>query len=312
MSLHTVYPSIKEGIVAFVARHFEFAGNESQAFPPILGTGFVVRESGLIATNHHVIKAFKKIPKLPNTKDKDWSAAAFLLKWHKEGDLMGILELPLFIEGVFVVGAFDPGKVYYGPPKPDIAFVKVKATGLSPLSVDSSVEIREGLAVATAGFPMGRDALAAPGWIHQLTPTLQTGIVSAVMPFPCPTPHAFAINVMTQGGASGSPVFLPGDGRVIGILHAGLIDPLPVSQKAAIPLPTTISHVVPAHYITNSLDSIERDRATDLEPAPDTKSLEEIVESATLVDRFSDESAYEITPACGISEERLVRRSLDS
>jgi len=30
--------------------------------------------------------------------------------------------------------------------------------------------LEEGLEVATAGYPMGTDALTAPGYLHQVTP----------------------------------------------------------------------------------------------------------------------------------------------
>ena len=77
------------------------------------------------------------------------------------------------------------------PAGPDLAFVPVKARGLPAVALDGPEAIDEGTEVATAGFPMGTDALMAPGWIHQVTPTLQRGIISAVLPFPCPTPHAY-------------------------------------------------------------------------------------------------------------------------
>jgi len=80
----------------------------------------------------------------------------------------------------------------------------------------------EGAAIATAGYPMGTRTLTAPGYLNRISPMLQTGIISAVHRFPCAIPHGFTINVMTRGGASGSPVFRPDDGAVIGALYAGL------------------------------------------------------------------------------------------
>src|SRR5260370_38364128 len=102
---------------------------------------------------------------------------------------------------------------------------------------------------------MGTPALTAPGSVHQLSPFLQRGIISAVLPFPCQAPHSFVINLMRLGGASGSPVFLTDSPRVIGILNAGLLDAaLTVGQgqngPAAIGVtqtPTNFSYVVPAN-----------------------------------------------------------------
>ena len=41
-----------------------------------------------------------------------------------------------------------------------------------------------------------------------------------LLPFLCPHPHGFTIDVMSQGGASGSPVFLTDAPKVVGMIHA--------------------------------------------------------------------------------------------
>jgi hypothetical protein len=51
-------------------------------------------------------------------------------------------------------------------------------------------------------------------------PPLQAGIISATLPFPGTRPHGYLINVMIQGGASGSPVFLSDSGTVIGAVYS--------------------------------------------------------------------------------------------
>ena len=159
-----------------------------------------------------------------------------------------------------------------------LAAVHVKAKGLTKLTVDAAaVPLEEGRMVATAGFPMGTDALVAPGYLHQMTPTLQQGIISAVLPFAgTPKPHALMINVMTQGGASGSPVFAPDRPSVIGVLYAGLND---VAMSPGVPgpyrVPTNQSYVVPAHFLEHILAKPEIERSFSL--PPDTLSLEEML-----------------------------------
>ena len=130
--------------------------------------------------------------------------------------------------------------------------------------------------VATAGYPMGTVALRAPGWIHQMTPTLQRGIVSAILPFACDTPHGIAINVMTQGGASDSLVFYPNTGEVAGVLYGGLFDIGFTKGKEFYKVPTNISYVVPSHYIKRILTTFLKELT--LMESHDGLTIEEMIE----------------------------------
>jgi S1-C subfamily serine protease len=296
MALAESYSILRESIVAFIPKVFPARADGSPPeIPPIFGTGYIIHEDGIVATNHHVVQAFKRFTNAPGDDADSWPVFAML--FHRIG--AGIAEIPLGVVGVVQIKSFEPGEVYYGPPKPDLAFVHVKARELPAVTIDGDTEIREGMPVATAGFPMGSELLTAPGWLHQIAPTLQQGIVAAVQPFATPKPHGISLNIMVQGGASGSPVFIPETGAVIGTVYASLGEPSIVWQPTDdgkkkpigfVRLPTSISHAVPAHYLLHFL----RDylKHPEFVPPEDAKTIDEMIATAKLVSRFSEDSVY--------------------
>jgi S1-C subfamily serine protease len=292
MSIVEAYKLVKPSIVAFVLKYIPVfdKGAPPPHFPVILGTGFVVREDGVIATNAHVVRAFQNAFRPPDAPKDEWPVHALMLQLTNQG----VVEIPLEVLGVGMIKAFHGGKYYYGPKDgPDIAFVHVKARGLTPVQIDTTTGIEEGVELATAGFPMGTDALTAPGWLHQLTPTLQRGICSAVLPFTCPTPHGYSMNVMSQGGASGSPVFSCETGRVIGILYGGLTDvDVTLGAKDPFKVPTNITYVVPAHYLVAAMKEFEKNPAMIL--PTDAQTIEEMLGGATLKNMFEGGRNWEI------------------
>lgn len=283
MTLVESYSLVKKGIVAFVPLYHPLKSKDDPlpVFPPIFGTGFIVNENGLIATNYHVAAAADRLFKPADAPRNKPPFVAILFKIAPHG----LLQIPLEVLGAFKIQSFITGKVYYGPPAPDIAVVHVKAKGLPIVELDGESPIEEGAEIATSGFPMGTDALTAPGWLHQLTPTLQRGIISAVLPFPGAHPHAFTINVMIQGGASGSPVFLPSNGKVIGVLYGALTERNEtIGAKDKYSVPTNISYVVPARYLTKALDLIKNDPNFRL--PDDAQSIDQMITTGTFVNRF--------------------------
>ena len=212
--LSSIYPSIKGAVVAICLKV-----SKRPEFPPILGSGFIVREDGLIFTCDHVVKAIEKLVGIGGLPRQEWPAEVMLFQ-NIPGKGMGIV--PMEIKGVILTQLFKPKGGWYGEDIPDIGIIRADFKGLPTMKMASEVVINEGDMVAVSGFPMGENVLIAPGWLHQITPTLQTGVVSAILPFPCPSPHAFLLDVMCKGGSSGSPVFNIETGEVLGMVYGGL------------------------------------------------------------------------------------------
>jgi S1-C subfamily serine protease len=269
------YKTVKNSIVAFTPALIseESADKPTSPMPLILGTGFVVRHDGIIATNAHVIKTFSQFGHDSETNPSGKGVRALIWKQSSRG----LLQIPLEVIQWSIIENFKPAGNYYGPKEgPDIGLVQVRAKGLLEVSLDSTTVIEEGVEIGTAGFPMGTEALHAPGWLHQVSPTLQRGIVSAVLPFVGSAPHAYSVNVMVQGGASGSPVFLASTGAVIGILYGMLKERKhTVGLREPYQVPTNISYVVPANYLTALIDEIGKEMTLP----DDELTLDEIIEN---------------------------------
>lgn len=264
-----IYKEIKPAIVAIASKissNFEM--------PDIIGTGFIVREDGIIFTNNHVIRAMEKLPRTKSMPDSEYSATVLLFKFFPD---KGMAIVPLEIEGIGVLKRDVPFEGHnYGPDLPDLGFIKVKVKGLPILKIAKDFDLNEGDYVMTAGFPMGTETLRAPGWLHQLTPVLSRGIISSLLPFPCDDPHAMLLGLMSHGGSSGSPVLHPNTGEVVGIVYGGLIEHgvIKVGQGLPYKRNTMMTSAIPGKIVKDIYDKIQETR--NFSP-DDEESLEDLM-----------------------------------
>ena len=292
MTLQESFAAVRHSVVAFIPTAIQRAPGQKGEMFPIIGTG-VILDDGLVVTNAHVVDALLQLPRPPNFPSDKFPFKVILFHSVKPGDNAAITEesvaeVPLEVIGIFRIEGLIPRSegVYYGPEKPDFNLVRVKAKGLPYVQLEGNTDkLIEGAEVGTIGFPMGTDALRAPGWVHQFGPFLQRGIISAILPTRCRVPHSFVINLLSLGGASGSPVFLAETGKVIGILNAGLTETRPTFRVVEKQLQVTgftqgvtnFTYVVPAYYIASAMRDILA-RKEQFALPPETPSLKEIIQ----------------------------------
>ena len=258
MKLTDVIRKVRPAVVAFGSRLSPSEAGTAPGFPPIVGTGFIVDERGMVLTNQQVIDAIEEIP----------APARFVMLFPEPVSVNGKTMFGVIlrkIRAVNSISSFESSGPYFGETKPDFAFVQIDIRGLPVMEIcgDSGV-LEVGLEVATLGFPMGEVPLTPydQGRASQISAFARRAIVSSVLPCACPDPHGFSIDVLSEGGASGSPIFRTDDPRAIGILHAG-IDGAP------------ITYGVPGHLLEEGLKLVRAEWHPDLSGIP---TLAQVVE----------------------------------
>jgi len=246
VSLADTFDAVRPSIIAFTSRLIPARAEGPPAFPPVFGTGFFVDRSRIVATNRHVAEELDRLPLDPRNRRRGGVGIIFVGPMPHDGNRLRLGTLFLDVESVHSLAAFETAALWYGPVLPDIAFVRLRVREVPwlPLVTDLNVH-RAGVPVATAGFPLGTDVMLVHGGVTQLTPLLRHGIISSVFPFQAPVPCGFTIDVMQQRGSSGSPIFLPENGRVVGILHAGFPQ-------------TNLTLAVTSHLLRRALESFQQ------------------------------------------------------
>ncbi len=224
--LPDVIDKVKPSIVAVGT--YQPSGSPRQQFR---GTGFVVGNGHLVVSNHHV---------LPEKLDDA----------RKE-------QLAVY-SGRGRQGRMHPAKLVASDPVHDLALLYI-STPQPALSLAPDAAVREGADVAFTGFPIGM-ALG-------LYPVTHRGMVSAISPMAPPQlgshvltakmirnmrdPYdVLQLDATAYPGNSGSPVYDPRTGQVLGVINSVLIKE---NKEAAIEKPSGISYAIPARFVRELL-----------------------------------------------------------
>ena len=271
MDLMKLFSDSSPSVLGFITKLS--VGPNKPHFPEIFGTGFFVDSSGLAATNRHVIDVFTQLRTHPKTGESPLAAVLFF----PEDDGAGWQMLIVDVIAWNALAQFSSSDKWYGQTVPDIGFVQLGVREVPALKLATEkFYLRIGMDVATIGYPMGNLPLTALGKLNQASPFIRHGIVSSL--FPCPTalPHGFTMDIMQQGGSSGSPVFRAADGVVVGMMSSGVPEwRVASSQQASLAysLNTNISIAEPAHIIHKALDEFRSAQPTNVDKLPTLAEL---------------------------------------
>jgi S1-C subfamily serine protease len=184
----------------------------------VVGTGFLVREN-LVLTNRHVIELISSDHANLGHHD-NW----YLEFTHPCRDSPGLAST--FRRVINVLAFIDPT----GHGGLDAGLIEFKRGDEANFQCCVPVEfaaldaIAVGADIAVCGFPFGNALLHGSGGLWRFGPVVHRGLISGVAPFEVTNPRnitAFLTDLNSAGGMSGSPVFTPEDGRVIGLHFAG-------------------------------------------------------------------------------------------
>ncbi|MCO6441309.1 MAG: trypsin-like peptidase domain-containing protein [Nitrococcus mobilis] len=216
---------------------------ESTRRPPaqFRGTGFVVGNGTRIITNAHVL------PKSVNSARREYLAV-----FQRRDDRLEARK----------ARRIGLDRVH------DLAVLEIKGTPFPPLKIATSEHVREGELYAFTGFPIGA--------ILGLHPVTHRGIISAITPIAIPVDHSrqldarmikslrspfrvYQLDATAYPGNSGSPLYDPQSGTVIGVINKVFVKATKeAALAAAIEQPSGISYAVPSSYIHKLLDRLDQ------------------------------------------------------
>lgn len=197
-----------------------------------LGTGFVVGDGSLVVTNAHVIPS--------RLDDRHLEQVSV---FYRKGDADKVIATTLV--------AVDETH--------DLAILKISGATLPPLKLGDVATVREGQLYAFTGFPIGM--------VLGLYPVTHRGIVSAITPNVIPmlpseqldvkmlrklaAPfNVFQLDATAYPGNSGSPLYNPDTGGVVGVINKVFIQE---GKEHALSNPSGISYAIPADYVIKLL-----------------------------------------------------------
>jgi len=153
-----------------------------------------------------------------------------------------------------------PAKMIATDKARDLALLKIEGEPLPTLKLGDSSRVREGWQLYFTGYPIGS--------VLGLNPSTHRAGLAAVIPIFTPVAAAAQLNARTlrqakepyevfeldavaYPGNSGSPVWHPDTGEVLGVVNSVYVKG---AKEAALSAPSGISYAIPAKYVRKMLE----------------------------------------------------------
>lgn len=201
------------------------------------GTGFVVGDGRYVITNAHVLP-----------RELDQEHREFLAVFAPTGKHRKRV-------------ASRRAEVVAKDTRHDLALLRAVGKPLPALKIGDSGKVREGESFAFTGFPVG-PVLGA------LYPVTHEAIVSALTPIALPVNSyrqltrkmrsqleapftVFQLDAVAYPGNSGSPLYGPADGTVVGVINAVHVKE---TRESVLQKPSGITYAIPARYVKQLME----------------------------------------------------------
>jgi hypothetical protein len=252
MEMKAIFGRAKKATVAIAIHH----GKLPQRPYSIIGSGVCIHSQGIVITCEHVLSAFfeKSIPdQVSDVPRSEWPKtvrrlppvehvrphAIFFVSTSEKNTLF-VYPVPVIVANASLTADIAVLKIQQHPAFPD---------GYPTIDIEEFSDLYEGIEAATCGFPLG-DVLGEK--LGTMTSSFSRGILSSFIPGPSVTQdlvRGFQLDLTTNPGNSGGPVFSVSNGRVFGIVQGGLID----QNRISVPGITKAEPIYPALEIVRDI-----------------------------------------------------------
>lgn len=205
-----------------------------------LGTGFAVAGGNLIATNAHVL--------------------APVLEAGADPEILVVL-LP---GADAAVGRVRKTERIATDADHDVALLRIEGPALPALALRDSGSVVEGDSLLFTGFPIGG--------VLGMFPATHRAMVAAISPIAIPSANekqldprsirrlrgaafaVFQLDATAFPGNSGSPLYDPADGKVVGVINMVFVKG---TKESALSQPSGITYAIPSRYLIDLLEKLK-------------------------------------------------------